>query len=199
MNIGIYVFNNAEVLDFAGPFEVFTTATRVARHQQPDQPRPFDVFSISQDGKPVTLRAGLVIQPDHSLTSHPMIDLLLVPGGIVTEQLKRPEVIDWIRKTNSNTQLTASVCTGAMLLASAGLLDGRSATTHWEDLAELQTSYPQVKVLAERRWVDEGHIVTSAGISAGIDMCLHLVERLAGRTLAEATARQMEYDWRNQE
>jgi transcriptional regulator GlxA family with amidase domain len=113
----------------------------------------------------------------------------------VSVELKRPEVVEWIQRTAPTTRITASVCTGACLLAKAGLLDGKSATTHWSDVDDLRAMCPSLTVLERRRWVDEGAIVTSAGISAGIDMSLHLVERLAGRELALGTARQMEFDW----
>lgn len=195
IHVGIFVFDKVEVLDFAGPFEVFTAATRVAKRSQDENTRVFEVFTISRDGQPIKARGGLVVQPDYSFADQPMIDVLLVPGGVVSAELARPEVIKWIQSTNYAAQLTASVCTGAMLLGKAGLLDRRSATTHWEDTAELQSMFTNVKVLTGVRWVDEDAIVTSAGISAGIDMSLHLVERLANRELAELTAQQMEYDW----
>jgi transcriptional regulator GlxA family with amidase domain len=116
---------------------------------------------------------------------------------VVSAALARPEVIAWIAGMAREAELTASVCTGALLLAAAGLLDGREATTHWEDVAELQSGWPQVTVRADQRWVDCGDFVTSAGISAGIDMSLHLVERLVSRHLAERTARQMDYAWQD--
>jgi transcriptional regulator GlxA family with amidase domain len=114
---------------------------------------------------------------------------------VVTAEQAKPEVIAWIAATARDCELVASVCTGAFLLAAAGLLDGQPATTHWEDQADLRAAFPQVEVLSDRRWVDNGRVVTSGGISAGMDMSLHLVERLAGRELAVSTARQMEYDW----
>lgn len=194
-NVGIFVFNDVEALDFAGPYEVFTTASRVFQREQPAVSDPFTVFTISKALDRVRARAGLKIFPDYRLEAHPEIDLLLIPGGVVTAELTDPEVIRWIADTASHASLTASVCTGAFLLAKAGLLDGKSATTHWEDIADLRTMFPSVRVLEGRRWVDEGNIVTSAGISAGIDMSLHLVERIIDRRLAEQTARQMEFDW----
>lgn len=193
--VGIYVFNDVEVLDFAGPYEVFTTASRMARRDHPDSPDPFSVLTIGMTGEPVRARAGLSVYPDFALRRHPAVDLLLIPGGVVTAELETPEVIDWIAETAAQARLTASVCTGAFLLAKAGLLDGKSATTHWEDIADLRAMFPALKVTEGCRWVDEGRIVSSAGISAGIDMSLHLVERLAGRQLAERTARQMDFDW----
>lgn len=193
--VGIYVFDDVEVLDFAGPYEVFTTAARVHRHLQPDSAPRFGVFTVGRTTHRLRARAGLAVLPDHDVSSHPPIDVLMVPGGVVTAELARPDVTTWIARTAAASALTASVCTGAFLLAQAGLLDGLTATTHWEDIADLRAMFPRVTVREHVRWVDEGQIVTSAGISAGIDMSLHLVERLAGRELALRTARQMEFDW----
>ena len=186
-NIGIYIFDNIEVLDFAGPYEVFTCATRVAGAPL------FRVQTIAASRAPVRARAGLELHPEASFADAGPVDVLIVPGGVVGAELAKPEVIAWIAATADRSELTASVCTGALLLAEAGLLDGLEATTHWEDQAELQSRWPAVQVRADRRWVDTGRIITSGGISAGIDMSLHLVERLAGRELAYRTARQMEY------
>lgn len=194
-SIAIYLFPDAEVLDFAGPYEVFTTASRVFKRENPSLLEPFSVFTVAREAGTVKARAGLVVQPDYTFANHPPIDVLLIAGGVVTAELDTPEVIAWVAATSARAALTASVCTGAFLLAEAGLLDGLSATTHWEDIADLQAGYPMISVVADQRWVDEGSIVTSAGISAGIDMSLHLVERLAGRELALLTARQMDFDW----
>ncbi|MDO8412987.1 MAG: DJ-1/PfpI family protein [Gallionellaceae bacterium] len=193
--VGIFVFDEVEVLDFAGPYEVFTTASRLhARSHVADQPL-FSVFTIGRTASSLRARAGLKVFPDYNFSTHPAIDVLLIPGGVVTAELARPEVIQWIAASSARSKLTASICTGAFLLAQAGLLDGKLATTHWEDIDDLQSLFPTVKVQTNQRWIDEGRIVTSAGISAGIDMSLHLVERLAGRDLATRTARQMEFDW----
>lgn len=193
--VAIYLFPDAEVLDFAGPYEVFTCANRVFKRLRPEAEDIFRVFTIARNPKLLRARAGLEVKPDFTIQSHPAINVLIVPGGVITAELERSEVIDWIANQHPKTMLTASVCTGAFLLAKAGLLRGKSATTHWEDIPELRTMFPDLLVRENRHWVDEGAIVTSAGISAGIDMCLHLVERLAGRDLALATARQMEVEW----
>lgn len=192
ISVGIYLFNNVEVLDFAGPFEVFTTASRVFLRHNPGKVEPFKVFTMAKSTAAVQARAGLKVLPDFSLDDCPDIDLLLVPGGVVDAELKDEKVIAWIRETSPKTQLTASVCTGAFLLAKAGLLHQKRATTHWEDLADLREQFPEVQVQEGMRWIDEGRLVSSAGIAAGMDMSLHLVARLAGRELAEATARQMD-------
>jgi len=195
-SIGIFVFDNVEVLDFAGPYEVFTTASRVYGKQNLlSSITPFEVFTIGKTKESVRARAGLKIDPDFDFNTHPKIDVLLIPGGVVNEELKDASVINWIATTSKQTQLTASICTGAFLLAKAGLLNGKSATTHWEDINDLRVMFPNLDVKEQMRWVDEGKIVTSAGISAGIDMSLHLVERLVNRDLAVKTARQMEFDW----
>ncbi len=193
--VGIFVFENIEVLDFAGPFEVFTTASRVFGRTNPDAAEPFKVCTVAQNPGTVRARAGLVIQPDFVFKSHPSLDVLIVPGGVVTNELEKPEVIAWISKNSKNATLVASVCTGAFLLAKAGVLQAQSCTTHWEDVDDLKTMFPKLTVKTGVRWVDEGEVVSSAGISAGIDMSLHLVEKLVGRELALKTARQMDFDW----
>ena len=193
--VGIFVFHDVEVLDFAGPYEVFTTASRMHARINPQAPPLFDAFTIGQDKATLYARAGLTVLPEHDFSTHPSIDVLIVPGGVVTAELEKPVVIEWIRKCAASSNVTASVCTGAFLLAKARLLDGKSVTTHWEDIDDLKAMFPSLRVQENCRWVDQGGIVTSAGISAGIDMCLHLVERLAGRELAERTARQLDFAW----
>jgi len=193
-SVGIYLYPDVEVLDFAGPYEVFTTATRVALRE--GNPPPFSSFTIAARKGLVRARAGLVVQPNFNFANHPPIDLLIIPGGVVTAELENLEVVRWIEKIAAQAGLTASVCTGAFLLAKANVLYAHKATTHWEDIAELKAMFPLLKVVENCRWVDTGRYVTSAGISAGIDMSLHLVERIAGRELAEATARQLDFDWR---
>ncbi|MDQ7791396.1 MAG: DJ-1/PfpI family protein [Clostridia bacterium] len=192
--VGIYLFDEAEVLDFAGPFEVFSTASRVKGRLQPGIPKPFEVYTIADSIRTVRARGGLMIQPHYDVTNHPHIDVLIIPGGVVTSELQRETIIDWIARTAQMSSITASVCTGAFLLGKAGLLYGKSATTHWEDIADFRAMFPDVNVQSETRWVDTDRIVTSAGISAGLDMSLYLVARLEGHDLAVGTARQMEYD-----
>ena len=198
MQVGILIFDTMELLDMAGPYEVFTTASRVHARTQPAGADPlFTVTMIGRTAAPVRARAGLQVTPDATLAEHPRLDCALVPGGVVDDELQQPQTLDWIAAQRRSTRVLASVCTGALLLAQAGVLDGLSATTHWEDLDELRALRPAVNVRDGVRWVDEGDIVTSAGISAGIDMSLHLVERLHSRDLALRTARQMDYDWKD--
>lgn len=195
IHIGIFVFDDVEVLDFAGPYEVFTCATRMHARQYPNEKPLFVVSTIAAEKLPIRARAGLLTIPDHSFRDHPPVDCLIVPGGVVDAEMKKPHVVSWIGKVSSGAELTASVCTGAFLLAQTGRIDGARVTTHWEDIADLRAAFPSLEVQEGVRWEDTGPVITSAGISAGIDMSLHLVERLHSRELALRTARQLDFDW----
>ncbi|MBN1452033.1 MAG: DJ-1/PfpI family protein [Anaerolineales bacterium] len=197
MNIGIYIYDDVEVLDFTGPYEVFTTATRVRLRQKPGSEKLFEVFLIAEREGLVAVRADFRVQPHYSIENHPKVEVLVVPGGVHVHEMEKSQVIAWIAKLAPTTRLTASVCTGAFLLAKANLLDGQACTTHWEDIPDLRLAFPLLDVKEDVPWVDNGHILTSAGISAGIEMALHLVARLAGKDLALKTARQMQYTWNN--
>lgn len=188
MNIGIYIYDNAEVLDFSGPFEVFSVAKRLLEND-------WNIFFVSEKGTTVTARGNYLIQPHYSILNHPKIDILLVVGGVHTEEVKKPNIINWILKVDASAKNIASVCTGCFLLAEAGLLNNLPVTTHWEDIPDLKTQYPHLEVLENKRWVKTGKFITSGGISAGIDMSLFLVSKLSSISLAEKTATQMEYRW----
>lgn len=192
--VGILLYDDVEVLDCCGPFEVFTTASRVALRRGSAQ-APFRVHTIGTGETSVLTRGGLRLVPSCTVKEHPPLDLLIVPGGLTGEIERDDRVIAWLAKVAERASITASVCTGAFLLATAGLLDGHSATSHWEDVDDLERRFPEIKVVRQRRWVDGGNVVTSAGISASIDMSLHLVCRQEGVELAKATAHQMEYVW----
>lgn len=192
MNIGIYIYDQAEVLDFAGPFEVFATSARLNKSGE-----PFSVFLVSETGTEITARGGFSVNPSFGFHDHPQIDVLIVVGGVHTEELKKSKVLNWIASEANKAKLVASVCTGAFLLAEAEVLSGQNVTTHWEDIPDLRQNYPSLHVHENKRWVDEGNIVTSAGISAGIDMSLHLVSKLHSEELALKTAKQMEFNWIN--
>ena len=190
MNIGIYIYDEAEVLDFSGPFEVFSTAARIASAND-----LFNVFLVSETGEMVSARGNFIVQPHYSFSNHPEIDLLMIAGGDHTEELAKHRVLGWIKEQSDSAELVASVCTGAFLLAEATVLSNQRVTTHWEDIAALQKAYPALTVIEKQRWVDEGNIITSGGISAGIDMSLHVVSKIYSHELAEKTARQMEFKW----
>jgi len=189
MNVGIYVSDDAEVLDFAGPFEVFSTAARL------DRSLGLTVFLIGESGGPVVARNGFRVLPHYTISDHPAIDVLMVAGGVHTGEMGKDGVIGWISRQAVTATWVTSVCTGAFLLARAGLLEGRRVTTHWEDLPDLEREFPALAVVGETRWVEDGNRLTSAGIAAGIDMSLYLVSRLGGAELARRTARQMDYPW----
>ena len=190
MNIGIYIYNDAEVLDFSGPFEVFSVASRFL-----DDTKKFNVLLISEDKTTITARGGYEVNSNFTFKNHPPLDVLLVVGGVHTEELKKEKVLTWIKEQSLGVDFISSVCTGAFLLAQAKVITNEKVTTHWEDIDALKNEYPKLNVLRNVRWVDEGHIITSAGISAGIDMSLHLVSKIHGNDLAHKTAKQMQFDW----
>ena len=197
LQVGIYVYDEAEVLDFAAPYEVFSTASRVHARHAPDEPPPFSVCLIAETLRPVVARAGFVVHPRFSTQEHPALDVLVVPGGVHPGEMAKDHVIAWIARQHATTQLTASVCTGSFLLARAGVLAGEEATTHWEDCADLSREFPALVVRRDRRWTEAGRVMTSAGISAGLDMSLRIVARFGGEDLAKRTARQIDYPWRS--
>jgi transcriptional regulator GlxA family with amidase domain len=189
--VAILVFDDVEVLDFCGPFEVFSVANRFT------DPLAFNVLTVAEGAGPVLTRGGLSVNPHHRLPDCPPPDVLLVPGGQGTrKEMNNPPLIDWIKARSREAELVLSVCTGALLLAKAGLLNGLQATTHHGAIDLLRQTAPKTAVHADRRFVDNGRVVCSAGIAAGIDMSLHVVARLLGREGAEKTARQMDYPWR---
>ena len=190
MNVGIFIYDRAEVLDFSGPYEVFVTASRICPTGD-----PFNVFLIGETGETVTARGGYGVNPAFGFCDCPSIDVLIVVGGVHTEEMKKTTVINWIASTASRAKVVASVCTGVFLLAEAQILTDRRATTHWEDISDLRSSYPNLTVCESKRWIDDGNVVTSGGISAGIDMSLHLVSKLHSFELARRTARQMDFNW----
>jgi transcriptional regulator GlxA family with amidase domain len=193
--VGILIFDEVEVLDAFGPFEVFS----VAQGDDPEDTggRLFRAVTIAESREPIRARGNLVVTPHHAFDDHPPLDILLVPGGYGTRtQVSNPAALEWLRRQADRVELRTSVCTGAFLLAEIGLLEGRAATTHWASVGRLRDGYAGIDVRENVRFVDEGSVITSAGISAGIDMALHVVQRLHGRETAERTARYMEYDWR---
>ncbi|HYA93148.1 MAG TPA: DJ-1/PfpI family protein [Thermodesulfobacteriota bacterium] len=193
--VGIVLFENIEVLDFCGPFEVFSV-TRLDEERRREEPSPFEVLLVAEKNDPVVTTGGMKVIPDHTFESCPKIDILVVPGGWGTrKELKNPTMLNWLRIRASEVETLTSVCTGSMLLGFAGLLDGHHATTHWRSLDWMRESFPSVTVAYDKHVVEDGRIITSAGISAGIDMALKVVERYCGEDIARATARHMEYSY----
>ncbi|EJQ30755.1 DJ-1/PfpI family protein [Bacillus cereus] len=188
-SVGIFLFNEVEVLDFAGPFEVFSVT-------EVNEEKTFTVYTVSENGEMITARNGLKVQPDYSIENLPPVDILIIPGGLGARkyEIKNEIVIKWIRQQMKEVKLMTSVCTGALLLAKAGLLEGLKATTHWASIEKFKNGFQNVEVIENVKFVDEGHIITSAGISAGINMAFHIVKNLLGVHVAEDTAKRMEYD-----
>jgi transcriptional regulator GlxA family with amidase domain len=194
LRVGILLFEDVEVLDFAGPFEIFSRTRTVPgpASRLDDESAPFEVFTVAREAGVLAATGGLRVVADHGFADAPPIDLLVVPGGFGTRPLlEDTEVLAWIRETASTARVT-SVCTGALLLARAGLLAGKRATTHWGALDVLAGLDDSIDVRREERVVHDG-IVTSAGVAAGIDMALSVVEELCGREVADETARYVEY------
>lgn len=188
--VAILVFDEVEVLDVCGPFEVFSVAGNLSGCSA------FSVLLVSENPGPIRARNGLRLLPDHTLADCPPTPILLVPGGQGTRrEMHRPEIVQWVRQRALATELLLSVCTGALILGTAGLLDGLDSTTHHGSLDLLQQTAPRTTVRRDRRYVDNGKVITSGGIAAGIDMALHVVARLAGEDLARLTAQQMEYPY----
>ena len=192
-NVAILIFDEVEVLDFCGPFEVFGVTGRN------DNPKPFNVYTVAEK-TPILARNGLSVNPTYTLENCLQPDILLVPGGYGTRQaMNNPTIINWINEQFPKVELMLSVCTGALMLGKAGLLDGLSATTHFGAEAELRAAAPNTTICMSERYVDNGKVITSAGISAGIDMSLYTVGGLLGAEVAAETARYMQYDyWKGQ-
>jgi putative intracellular protease/amidase/YHS domain-containing protein len=186
-NVALFIFDGMELLDFAGPAEVFASA---------GHGRAFRVYTVGASRDPITSQGLVTMTPRHTLTDCPRPDVIVVPGGNTREASKDKRALDWLRQESPRAEVTLSVCTGAFVLAHAGLLDGKEATTHWGALDRLRADFPKVTVHGDKRFVDNGKVVTAAGVSAGIDAALHVVDRLCGRTVARETARYMEYDWK---
>lgn len=191
----IVLYDDVEVLDFAGPYEVFSTASRARLRMEKEAEVPFVPVLVGH-GEQVRARGDFRVRTHHAFDDAPKADILLVPGGVHEPVMDDDVLLDFIAARAGTCEVVASVCTGAFLLAKAGVLGACSVTTHWDDIATLRRDFPELDVRENVRWVDNGHIVTSAGISAGMDMALYLVARLEGEELAGATARLMEFDRR---
>jgi transcriptional regulator GlxA family with amidase domain len=192
---GIVLFENIEVLDFCGPFEVFSV-TRLNEEKRREEPSPFEVLLVAERPDPVTTTGNMKVIPHYGFENCPRLDILVVPGGWGTrKELHNPAMLDWLRARAAEVETLTSVCTGSMLLGFAGLLEGLHATTHWRSLDWMRESFPSVTVEYDKHVVEDGRVLTSAGISAGIDMALKVVARYFGEDIARATARYMEYPY----
>lgn len=191
--VAILLFDDVEVLDFAGPFEVFSVTAELNGYKH------LHVFTLAEEQRTITARNGLSVIPNHTLADAPKPDIIVIPGGIGSKvAMMRPAVIDWLQAHSPNAEVIMSVCTGARILAKAGLLDGLTATTHHEAFADMRELAPNTTWVEgdwqDTRFVENGRIITAGGISAGIDTALHVVAKLLGRDKARATAEYMEYE-----
>lgn len=187
--VAILIYDEAEVLDFAGPFEVFSVTAELNGYE------PFEVFLVAEDDRAVRAVNGLRVLPDYTFESSPSPDVLVVAGGAGSRrEMENAPLLEWVKRTAADAEVVLSVCSGARILARAGLLDGLPATTHHEVLDHLRELAPTAEIRAGERFVDTGRIVTTGGISAGIDGSFHVVERLLGPDVARRTAEYMEYD-----
>ena len=191
LNIGIFLFNDVELLDFAGPYEVFSVATELQDNAL------FNVFTITEDGAGIRSVNGLKVMPDYDFKNHPQIDVLVVPGGNGTKiEMTKDTVLQWLKEQYTHSQITMSVCSGTRLLGKIGLLDNLKITTHHEVIADMKMIVPTAMIEENVKFVDNGKILTSAGISAGIELSLYVVAKLFGKEVANKAAIYMEYgDW----
>jgi transcriptional regulator GlxA family with amidase domain len=191
--VGILLFENVEVLDFCGPFEVFSI-TRLDEEKRREESSPFQVSLVAETKQPIVATGGMRVLPDFDLDDCPELDVLVVPGGLGTrKEMNNEPLLKWIADRSRQVEILTSVCTGALLLGKAGLLDGKRATTHWRALEWMQELFPKTTVEKELHVVEEGSLFTSAGISAGIDMALKVVCYCYGEAVGRATAKYMEY------
>ena len=194
--VGIVIFQGVEALDFCGPYEVFSMAHRHGTPPTGGMEYLYDVRIIAATAEPITARGGLKIVPNNTFKDCPQLDILVVPGvaGAARDAaVKDKALLEWVTRQSAKAKLTTSVCTGAFILAEAGLLDGKRAATHQMSLKLLLETYPKVTVVGDKRVIEDGNIVTAAGVSSGIDMALKVVERLDGEGVARMVSRIIEY------
>jgi len=187
-NLAILIFDGVQIIDYTGPYETFG-------HTYSNDGDTFNIYTVSEKTNAITTSMGMSVNPKFSFENAPKPDVLLVPGGDVRAQVNSPTVLKWVQDASKNAEIVMSVCNGAFILAKAGLLDGMEATTTAGLIPLLRQEAPKVKVVDDRRFVDNGHIITTAGLSSGIDGALHVIERLYGRGTAQMAALGMEYNW----
>jgi transcriptional regulator GlxA family with amidase domain len=198
-NVAIFIFDDVEVMDFTGPFEIFSVTGLRSGGE-----KPFNVFTVAEKHD-ITARGNLKITASYLLADCPQPDIVLVPGGGgihadgthfgSRKQMHNPVLLNWLKEQNKTAELLLSVCTGSLILGKAGLLKGLAATTHWKAIDAMKDAAPHTKLLPEERWVDNGRIILSAGVSAGIDMALYVVGKLLGKPAADETAQYIQYQY----
>lgn len=193
ISVGILVFHDVELLDFCGPYEVLSIV-RINEEMRLREISPFNQFLITETDKVIKTKGGMKVEADYTFGNHPPIDVLIIPGGFgVRKQIDNQKLTEWITCEAKKVELITSVCTGSILLGKAGVLNGRRATTHWRSIDWMKQLFPDISVKSKTRVVQDGNIITSAGISAGIDMALKVIEYYFGEAIARTTAKHMEY------
>ena len=187
-NLAILIFDDVQIIDYTGPYETFG-------HAYSDDGPAFNIYTVSEKAGPITTAMGMTVTPKYSFDNAPRPDVLLIPGGGVKDQVANANVIKWIQDKARDAEVVMSVCNGAFILAKAGLLDGLQATTTSGLIPMLREVAPKTKVVDDRRFVDNGKIITTAGLSSGIDGSLNVIERFLGRGTAHMAALGMEYNW----
>ena len=190
-NVAILIYDGVEILDFAGPAEVFKAAAGFGEHDQKDA---FNVYTVATSKKPIVSQGFIDVIPDYAVSDAPKADIIVLPGGS-GDVNSDAAVLNWVRTAGQDGSQVLTVCTGAFLAGKAGLLEGVEATTYYRAVPGLAKQFPNTRVIPGRRFIDNGKIITTAGVSAGIDGSLHLVARLLGRYVADRTAEYMEYKW----
>lgn len=189
-HVAIMVFDDVEVLDFAGPYEVFNVTRELSLMSE------MNVFTVAESTAPVRTRGQLSINPNYSFTNMPETNILLIPGGAGCRALlKKPHILDWVREQSEKVELLLSVCTGSLILAKAGLLNGLEVTSHHGNLDDLERLTEGSTIISDKRYVDTGKIIMSGGVSAGIDMSLYVIRKLYGDEILAKTLSEMEYPW----
>ena len=188
LRLAVLLFPGVQIIDYTGPWEVFGQAFV---HNHP----AFEIYSVAQASGPITTAMGMSVNAKYTFADAPAPDVMLLPGGNVPPQLENAAVMSWIRDSARGAKVVFSVCNGAFFLAKAGLLDGLEATTFAALIPQLEKAAPKTKIRRDRRFVDNGKVVTAAGLSSGIDGALHVIEKLYGRGQAEVVATNLEYHW----
>jgi transcriptional regulator GlxA family with amidase domain len=198
-NVAIFIFDEVEVLDFAGPFEIFSVSGLRSGKE-----KPFNVYTVAEK-QAISARNNLLITANYLLPNCPKPAIILIPGGGgihadgtpfgSRKEMHNEVLLNWIKEQNKTVELVLSVCTGSLILAKAGLLEGISATTHWKAVDAMQAAAPNTTLFPEKRWVDNGRIILSAGVSAGIDMSLYVISKLLGKAMADENAQYIQYDY----
>ncbi len=201
--VGILLYDYVDILDFSGPAEVLSLTSNTKTEQlltlyKKDllPTRPFEVFTITENKRRIKTHSGIKVETDYGIDNHPELDILIIPGGpvrAIQSIVKNKNVQEWIIK-HKNIEYICSVCTGAIILAATGLLNGKNATTHNLALKMLQGNYPDIRVVSESKVIQDGNVITSGGVSSGINMALYLVENIIGKSAADRTAKAIEFD-----